>query len=389
MAYISSHDNRFYVASEQSYGQVAASTAFNRIPAVKLTVHQQRERTDRKDKTGSRTFAGYPVGGRKTTTFDLTTYVRNWSDQTREPGYGPLFQACLGRPAAIANQIAVASLPSADHITFAAAHGLTPGQSVVYGGEMRFVAAVVDGLTVQINAPFSVPPAGGTTTGATATYFPGTAMTSATILDCWSPSSAVQRMLYGVAMDQLQMQINGDFQEFRFSGPACDVVDNASFQQGQGGLNAFPPEPAAAAFDYSIIPGHLGEVWLGSIPNQFFTLTSATVIVKNNVQLRDHEFGSSHARGISSGIRSVTVDFSLYQQDDSQTKALYQAARQESPVSVMFQLGQQAGQLMGVYLKGVVLETPEFDDTEVRQRWVFKSCRAQGSVDDEVSIAFG
>jgi len=55
----------------------------------------------------------------------------------------------------------------------------------------------------------------------------------------------------------------------------------------------------------------------------------------------------------------------------------------------MLQLGQQAGQLTGIYLKSVMLETPEFDDSEVRQQWTFKSCRAQGIADDEISIAFG
>jgi hypothetical protein len=55
----------------------------------------------------------------------------------------------------------------------------------------------------------------------------------------------------------------------------------------------------------------------------------------------------------------------------------------------MLQMGQQAGQLTGVYLKGVMLETPEFDDSQTRQQWTFKSCRAQGVTDDEISIAFG
>jgi hypothetical protein len=190
-------------------------------------------------------------------------------------------------------------------------------------------------------------------------------------------------------VDQLDIEVNGDFHEFVFAGPACDVMDSSSFQQGQGGLNAYPQEPSSSAFDYSIVPGNLGHVWLGSAPDQFFTLTSATVRLKNNVNLREREFGSNLARGISAGTRTVTVDFTLYQQDDTQTKALYQAARQESPVSVMFQLGQQAGQLTGIYLKDVLLETPEFDDSELRQQWAFKGGRAQGIGNDEISVAFG
>jgi hypothetical protein len=274
-------------------------------------------------------------------------------------------------------------------VGFGTAHGLVPGQALVFGAELRFVAAVVDDHTVQLNAPFSVQPGAGSTTGITATYFPGSDLGSATILDFWSPGTAVQRLVYGAAVDQLQVQVNADFHAFQFSGPACDIVDSSSFQQGQGGLSGFPTEPGPSTFNYSIIPGHLGQVWLDSAPDQFFTLTSATVKIANQVGLRDKEFGSTLARGISPGTRSVEVDLTIYQQDDTQTKGLYQAARQESPVAVMLQLGQQAGQLTGIYLKGVLLATPQFDDAEARQQWVFKSCRAQGIADDEISVAFG
>jgi hypothetical protein len=75
--------------------------------------------------------------------------------------------------------------------------------------------------------------------------------------------------------------------------------------------------------------------------------------------------------------------------DDSATIALYQAARQRSPISVMFQLGEVDGQVMAVYLKSVVPEVPEFDDGENRLRWVFSGSRAQGTIDDEVYVAFG
>ena len=389
MAYISSNDNRFYVANEPNYGAVAETGAFNRIPAIKLTARQQREKTDRKDKTGSRTFAGYPLGGRRSTTFELRTYMRDWADQTKEPSYGPLFQACLGHPAIITTPVPVSGAPASNRIAFAAAHGLVPGQAVTYGADIRFVAALVDSQTIQLNAPFSASPAPGATPGTTATYALSTELSSVTILDCWSPVSAVQRMIYGAAVDELQVQVNSDFHQFQFTGPACDIVDSSSFQQNQGGLSAFPQEPPVGVLNYSLIPGHLGQVWLGTAPDQFFTLTSATVRIKNNIDLREREFGSNLARGISAGIRSVMLDFSLYQNDDSQTGSLYQAARQQSPVSVMLQLGQQSGQLTGIYLKNVVLETPEFDDSETRQQWVFKSCRAQGISDDEISIAFG
>jgi hypothetical protein len=88
-------------------------------------------------------------------------------------------------------------------------------------------------------------------------------------------------------------------------------------------------------------------------------------------------------------MRSVTVNFDLYEVDDQATRTLYQAARQQSPIEVMFQLGQEAGQLFGVYMKSVVPLAPEFDDSEARLQWRFTNCRAQGNEDDEVVVAFG
>src|SRR4051794_4763611 len=96
-SYISSNANRFYTALESSYGTVGAVTANNRIPALKLTVKQQLEVTARRDKTGSRTFAGLPTGGRRRTNFELQTYLTTWQKSAPGPGYGPLFQAALGQ----------------------------------------------------------------------------------------------------------------------------------------------------------------------------------------------------------------------------------------------------------------------------------------------------
>src|SRR5581483_10285762 len=96
MAYISSNENRFYAALESSYGSTPEIQAGDRIPAVKLTVKQQQESGTRRDKTGSRTFAGLPTGGRRRTNYKLETYLTTWQSGRGDPAYGPLFQAALG-----------------------------------------------------------------------------------------------------------------------------------------------------------------------------------------------------------------------------------------------------------------------------------------------------
>ncbi len=251
------------------------------------------------------------------------------------------------------------------------------------------MTVVVDADTVQLNAPFSVTPTTNSQTGPTTTYQTAESLSSLTLFDYWSPSTAVQRVLGGVAVDTLSIKVNGDFHEFDFSGQAQDLVNTASFQSGQFGLSSFPAEPSVAPINYSIIPGNLGQVWLGSSPTRFLTLTNANVTFANNLDLRANEFGAILPSTIAPGQRTVSINFSIYQMDDAATEALYQAARQRSPISVMMQLGQQQGELFGIYMQSVVPEVPAFDDSDKRQQWQFQSCRAQGSVNDEIYVAFG
>ncbi len=242
-SYISSNANRFYTALESAYGQAAAITAGNRIPALKLAVEQQIETRERKDKTGSRTFPGMPVGGRMRTNFELRTYLTSWSG-IGAPTYGPLFQAALGGAPVNFAGGTVASYTTAGRLQFTGAHGLSAGQALAYGGEIRFATAIVDTLTVQLNAPFSGAPAAGALITAAVTYAPATELPSATVFDYWDPATAVQRLLCGAAVDQMQILLNGDYHEVRFKGLAQDVVDSASFAAGEGQLQTFPAEPA-------------------------------------------------------------------------------------------------------------------------------------------------
>lgn len=387
--YISSNNNRFYSATETAYGTVPAITNSNRFPAVKLTVKHATDKPERKDKTGTRTFQGLPVNLRKQTTFDVRSYMTAWTGEAGQPGYAPLFQAALGSGPLVFNGGA-AGPGSADRIlTLSGPHGLTAGQAVAFGGEIRFVTAIVDEQTVVINAAFSLTPSEGSPIGRTVTYQPATQLKSTSIFDYWSPEEAIQRILCGAAIDRMQLQINGDYHEFQFSGTAKDLIDSGSFTQGQGELDSFPAEPTEGGFDYTIIPGHLGQVWMGSTPDRFFTITDATVTLNNDLDMRAREFGATTPRCFAAGTRSVTLDMDLFGREDDATKSLYQAARQRSPIEVMLQLGQDTGQLFGMYLKSVIPETPEFDDSETRLLWKFRGCRAQGTVDDEIAVAFG
>jgi hypothetical protein len=385
-SYISSSGNRLYTALEPQYGNAPAITAANRIPAVHLAAHQAPVPVRRRDKTGSRTFLGLPSGLRTEATFQLKTYMSSWTG-VGQPAYGPLFQAAMGAAPETVSGLQVASAVGIQ-IQTSAAHGLSIGSAVSFGGEIRFVQAVLDAITIQLNAPFSETVPNGAGLASAVTYKLASSLPSVSIYDYWDPATAISRVITGAAVNEFQLAINGDFHEFTFSGPACDLVDSNTFSPGAAGLTSYPVEPVQSGFDYSIVPGHLGQVWLGSTPTQFFSLTGAAVKVSNNMQLRTEEYGASRPSGLVPGPRQVEVGFSLLAQDDVATEALYASAKTRVPVSAMLQLGQQQGRLMGIYIPNVTPEIPSFDDAELRLQWHFENCLAKGVSDDEIYVAF-
>ena len=152
-------------------------------------------------------------------------------------------------------------------------------------------------------------------------------------------------------------------------------------------MTEFPVEPPVSG-QFSLIPGSLGEAWFGAAPAQFHTLLAAEISLENNIDTRDREFGMAKPGCFAAGERRVTVDLDVLTDCKPETIALYQAAAQRSPISVMFQLGQSEGHLCGVWLNQVIPETPQFEDDEARLRWRLRDSRAQGTGNDELVVAF-
>jgi hypothetical protein len=294
----------------------------------------------------------------------------------------------MGTAPQFVGTLSITAVQSGTQLQTAVPHGLSAGSAVCFANELRFVASVPDATTITINAAFSTAPVPGQSLAPAVTYRLASGLPSITVYDYWDPVTAVSRVVTGAAVDTLDITVNGDYHEFVFSGPAADVLDSTTFTPGTAGLSSFPIEPPASAFSYSIVPGHLGQVWLGGVGSQFFTLTAAAIEVRNHLDLRNQEFGSSYPRAVTPGMRQVSSRFSVFAQDDAQTKALYQAAKSRSLISAMLQLGQHRGELMGLFLPQVTPEIPFFNDSETRLQWEFNGNLAQGTSDDELFIAF-
>ena len=114
-SYISSNANRFYTAIESSFGTVGSLTAINRIPALKLTVQQQLDTKDRKDKTGSRTFSGIARGWQTPHQFRAADIPDELGQVVGRSGIRPFISSGAGRdPVAVCRRDGNQQLPPAE-----------------------------------------------------------------------------------------------------------------------------------------------------------------------------------------------------------------------------------------------------------------------------------
>ena len=385
-SYILSDANRFYVATETKYGIPAPVAASNRFAAFSFDCHQSLEPTKRRDKTGSRTYLGSVPTATRRSSFVVSSHVTSWDDGS-QPNYSPLVQAAMGAAPEVVQGLTVAAV-SGVQIQTQAPNGLSIGSAISNGSEIRFVSAVQDSSIFSLNTPFAVNPSFGAALSTTVGYRLATQLPSLSIYDYWDPATGVSRLVAGAGVNKFQINVKGDVHELTFSGPAADVLDSASTVFGVSGLAAFPAEPPQFPYEYSIVDGQLGQVWLGAPLNRVFALTEASIEINNNLLVRDQEFGSAYPMAIIPGPREVLSSFTLFAQPDAATQSLYAAAKSRTPISALLQLGQQKGQMMAVYLPNVVPELPLFDDSEPYLLWEFKNNLGQGVSNDEVFIAF-
>ncbi len=396
MAYVASNLNRFYAAVESAYGVVPAVLPDHAFRALSLELELQQQYLERRDKSGSRSFLGVVAAGRRQGRFATEAYLMSGGAAGTAPDLAPFFQAaCGGAPLVFAGGTAAAGCTTTD-IAFSAAHGLSVGQAIGSNGELRFVTSVTSATAVVVSPPFSAAPAASSAITATVSYPLAASLPSLAIFDYWDPASAQQRILNGAAVGQMQIEVEGDFHVARFSGEGQDLIDSITFATGQGGLGAYPTEPATRTYAGAPLAGHFGQLWLGASLSRFNTLVSARLELDNGLELRRNELGFAVPQGIAPGDRKVTFDFELFQNDDAATRTLYTAARNRTPVAAGIQLGSGAGSLFGAYLKSLAPQPPKNDAKENQLKWSFTGARAAGggsssaaTSDDELWIAFG
>ena len=94
---------------------------------------------------------------------------------------------------------------------------------MTFSGEMRFVAAIREHDDGVSERSVHDTAAGGIGVRDDDDLSSGESLGSVSIFDYWDPSTAVQRILEGAAMDTMKVKVNGDFQEFEFSGTGAGI----------------------------------------------------------------------------------------------------------------------------------------------------------------------
>lgn len=383
--YIGTHSNRIYLKSEIDHPELNNMTASRVAPVTSLRVSSKRKQLVRRDKTGYRSES--PVLGpqRELVEVSMNAYGTGWDGDPGKSAISPILESGFCAASVLGANLPV-SVAAGSQLTFAADANLSVGSALAFGSEIRFVAAVAGPRDVTLNAPFSIVPVTGSSVEGCANLAAGDSVRTMSVLDTWSPAQAVQRLLAGVTADQLSININNDFLEIGMRGFARNLVDSVSGVGGAGFV--FPAPPAGAGNSLAApIAGHLGQALLGIEGFSVCTLTEAKITIDNNIDPRTDEFGCYGTKAYTLGKRRVSLDMTLFERNDALSQTLYTNAVNNIPVPVMLQIGNQPGSMFGIYLPAVLFAVPEFEDTQSRLLWRFRSSLALGAENDEIFIA--
>lgn len=385
--YISTRSSRYYAAKETTFGQAAPVTAAHRFSGLRFHVLQKWEEPQRRDKTGTRTRGGIAGRPRKRTAFEVSTYLYARESGEMRPRCGALIESAMGgAPRVHGGGLPVAQAQGTT-VVFQTGHGLQPGDAISLGGNLRFVTACPDGTTAWLSAPVGAPAVAAT--GGAVSYGLSLSLPSVSLYEYWPPEAAVQRVLNGSVVDEMSVELNGDFHELTFRGVAAGLIDNRTFEPEQGGLASFPAEPPVQPLAELPVPGHLGQAWVGAGPWALETVAEARIRIRNHVELRWRDFGLTEAKCAAPGDRAVTIDLEIYGNASEACEAIYASARRREPIPFMVQMGSIPGGMCSIYVPNFIPTPPEFLDGEERLRWRLRGATAEGTREDEVYVAFG
>jgi hypothetical protein len=334
MAQGASRNQSCFVQVESTYGTIPNSSGTasvansNACRIMSLEVKPQYGRIDRPDKTGTLS-ATVGVGGRKSATWTAKMSLAGSGTAGAVPNMDPFLQA-----------------------TFGQAGTIVTSTSVTYS-----LADAAPGLSIY---------------------------------SFRTPSTLTQQCGFGSIVNSAKIPLNQDVAEIEFSGPGRWVVDSTNFSAhdtaGKGGLTAFPSAPSSPVYAGNMAVGFVGTITLNG--QTYTTLRSGTININLNRDLPADLFNSYYPNVPAQGVREVTVDFNLYDDDSAALTALKAASISKTAVDMSFQIGTTAGNIWTFTLKNVLLDVPSYDDGAANWaiNWTGRAHASSATAKDEITL---
>jgi len=205
------------------------------------------------------------------------------------------------------------------------------------------------------------------------------------------PATANQRALAGALVTSATFNFGAgvNIASASFQGVAPWIVDSftlptaaAADSFGWHGM-AYPSQPSSHATNGNAVTGFLGAVLVNG--QTYANFKTGQIKLDTGVDLSE-VFGSYYGGTPEASERNFTAQCSIYDQDDSTTQALYAIAEAKTPVTVVYQFGNVAGNTWTLTLNGVQFACPDIDDSGKSFVANFGDSQASGNGDDEGSL---
>jgi hypothetical protein len=176
----------------------------------------------------------------------------------------------------------------------------------------------------------------------------------------------------------------------RINGSGAYVIGKPNISglanAAKGGLTAFPTEPASPVYLGTPAVAFVGSVTINGVST--FKLSEATIRVALNRQVRA-SFGSYHPDTPAAGVREITCDFSLFEEDTSDQAALRALAYSKTTFDATFVLGEDAGNIWTFTVNDTTAASVERQDGGLESIISFAGCQAAKSsisANDELTL---
>ncbi len=210
-------------------------------------------------------------------------------------------------------------------------------------------------------------------------------------------ATLTQQFAIGCLVSDWSISINTDIFSLSANGPCYWVLDSENFANedtaGKGGLTATPLEISSPTVVGSIQPGFIGTATFdgNGVDSTTFPLIAAGIKGRTGNDYSHDAFGTSYGALPAGGRRMVSTNCTFQDCDAAFLNNLKVKAKSKTPINITYVVGNVAGSITTIALKGVQLATPDYSDEAARVVSAFSESQTSASTVsavDEIAITF-